>query len=380
MRRRSGGKGKSPEQARASALAESLERYCGVFDGTEPRVRASFADLGDAAIHPNACLGYSDRQYAERDSHNRRDHKAHWVPEPFREDVEIEWTPLWSLSAGADPLPANVVLLLRLSQRGSALCTCRLQRVRRGFGPRGSRPSRISRAGGARRRRHLVVQPVDDDPQWISRARTIPTSPDSSVTTASWPRDLWALDVTSDLGVPTFAAISRRVDARRRGCHLWLRIASRSRRRVDQSVDRGESVAGGGADCERAGIDAQLSRRPRRPSLVAHRQDCGRRLPGARPRGGSEAAAGLRAGRFRRSPRKTSSCCQRIAAARGIEILVLDQTRPDVGLPVVRVVAPGLRHFWARFGPGRLYDVPVQQGWLPRAVQEGELNPFVVQF
>jgi ribosomal protein S12 methylthiotransferase accessory factor len=26
-------------------------------------------------------------------------------------------------------------------------------------------------------------------------------------------RDLWALDVTSDLGVPTFAAISRRVDA-----------------------------------------------------------------------------------------------------------------------------------------------------------------------
>jgi ribosomal protein S12 methylthiotransferase accessory factor len=50
MRRRSGGKGKSPEQARASALAESLE-YCGVFDGTEPRVRASFADLGDAAIH-----------------------------------------------------------------------------------------------------------------------------------------------------------------------------------------------------------------------------------------------------------------------------------------------------------------------------------------
>jgi len=72
--------------------------------------------------------------------------------------------------------------------------------------------------------------------------------------------------------------------------------------------------------------------------------------------------------------------CQRIATARGIEILVLNQTRPDVGLPVVRVVAPGLRHFWARFGPGRLYDVPVQQGWLPRAVQEGELNPFVVQF
>ena len=40
-------------------------------------------------------------------------------------------------------------------------------------------------------------------------------------------------------------------------------------------------------------------------------------------------------------------------AHHGLEVLVLDQTRPDVGLPVVRVVVPGLRHFWARFGPGR---------------------------
>jgi ribosomal protein S12 methylthiotransferase accessory factor len=45
----------------------------------------------------------------------------------------------------------------------------------------------------------------------------------------------------------------------------------------------------------------------------------------------------------------------------------------------VRVVAPGLRHFWARFGPGRLYDVPLRAGWLSRALDEGELNPFAVQ-
>ena len=67
-------------------------------------------------------------------------------------------------------------------------------------------------------------------------------------------------------------------------------------------------------------------------------------------------------------------------ARHGLEVLVLDQTRPDVGLPVVRVVVPGLRHFWARFGPGRLYEVPVKQGWIPRPLDESELNPFVVQF
>jgi oxazoline/thiazoline synthase len=68
-----------------------------------------------------------------------------------------------------------------------------------------------------------------------------------------------------------------------------------------------------------------------------------------------------------------------LAKSRGIEVLVLDQTRPDVGFPVVRVVAPGLRHFWARFGPGRLYDVPVREGWLSQSLDEGEMNPFVVQ-
>ena len=39
------------------------------------------------------------------------------------------------------------------------------------------------------------------------------------------------------------------------------------------------------------------------------------------------------------------------------------------------MIAPGLRHFWARFAPGRLYDVPVELGWVPQRLQEDELNP-----
>ena len=34
--------------------------------------------------------------------------------------------------------------------------------------------------------------------------------------------------------------------------------------------------------------------------------------------------------------------------------VTLEQARPDLGLPVAKVVVPGLRHFWARFAPGRL--------------------------
>src|SRR5262249_23490889 len=67
--------------------------------------------------------------------------------------------------------------------------------------------------------------------------------------------------------------------------------------------------------------------------------------------------------------------CQGLVGRAGMEMLVLDQTRPEVGLPVAKVIVPGLRHFWARFAPGRLYDVPVRLGWLPRPLAEDELNP-----
>ena len=72
-------------------------------------------------------------------------------------------------------------------------------------------------------------------------------------------------------------------------------------------------------------------------------------------------------------------CVQRIADV-GHDVLVLDQSRPAIELAVVRVIAPGLRHFWRRLGPGRLYDVPVKLGWLDAPVPEPELNPISIFF
>jgi oxazoline/thiazoline synthase len=39
------------------------------------------------------------------------------------------------------------------------------------------------------------------------------------------------------------------------------------------------------------------------------------------------------------------------------------------------VTVPGLRHFYRRFAPGRLYDVPVKLGWLDKPTLENDLNP-----
>jgi ribosomal protein S12 methylthiotransferase accessory factor len=42
---------------------------------------------------------------------------------------------------------------------------------------------------------------------------------------------------------------------------------------------------------------------------------------------------------------------------------------------VAKVIVPGMRHFWSRLAPGRLYDVPVALGRLSSPTPYEELNP-----
>jgi ribosomal protein S12 methylthiotransferase accessory factor len=67
--------------------------------------------------------------------------------------------------------------------------------------------------------------------------------------------------------------------------------------------------------------------------------------------------------------------CVKAARRHGLDVLLLDQTRPDLEIPVARVIVPGLRHLGRRFAPGRLYDVPVALRLRKRPLREAELNP-----
>jgi ribosomal protein S12 methylthiotransferase accessory factor len=377
FRCRSGGKGKSIEQARTSALAESLERYCGVFDGTEPRVRATFTQLGEAAIHPNACMGYSERQYAERQSRNRNGHKAHWVPQPFQEDVEIEWTPLWSLSAqGTRYLPTSFCyygyrspdpLFARADSNGCAAGSVVEEAVLQGVLELIERDA-VALWWYNRLRRRAVDLERCDDAYVAALMRHY----------GKLRRELWALDITSDVGVPVFAAISRRMDKPEEdiiygfGAHLDPNVAlARALTEMNQALEAVPTATG---------PESTRSYRGSRDAVHWWRTvtiaDASYLMPdpGVAPRYLSDftnlASDDLH---------QDISICRELLARRGIDILVLDQSRPDVGFPVVRVVAPGLRHFWARFGPGRLYDVPLREGWLSRSLGESELNPFIIQ-
>jgi oxazoline/thiazoline synthase len=377
LQRRSGGKGKSVEQARVSALAESLERYCGVFDGTEPRIRSTYAQLGNSAIHPNACTGYSERQYAERQSYNQKQQKACWVPERFREDVEIEWTPLWSLSA-KEPryLPTSLCyygysssdpLFARADSNGCAAGSVVEEAVLQGLLELIERDAIALWWYNRLRRRAIDLESIDD-PYVSSLMRHY----------GGLRRELWALDITSDVGISTFVAVSKRVDKTEEdiiygfGAHLDPRTAlTRAMTELNQALESVPTIDGPESARTYLGSnDAVRWWRTTTTSNAAYltpdpeAKRC--RLQDFENLASDDLLQDI-------------SVCRELVARRGIDVLVLDQTRPDVGFPVVRVVAPGLRHFWKRFGPGRLYDVPLKQGWLSRSLDESELNPFNVQ-
>jgi ribosomal protein S12 methylthiotransferase accessory factor len=77
---------------------------------------------------------------------------------------------------------------------------------------------------------------------------------------------------------------------------------------------------------------------------------------------------------FGGSPKAAIKLCLERLRDAGMEAFTIDLTRPEIGLPVCRAIAPGLRHCWMRFAPGRLYDVPVRMGWRNRALSESQLN------
>src|SRR5579863_2572209 len=90
------GKGSTSEQAEASALMEAIERYSGIFQGDEIRVKRRFTDFapGDAIL-PNDVLLFSDEQYRRQAAPTESDEMP--TPDVFDRSALIDWSPVWSL-------------------------------------------------------------------------------------------------------------------------------------------------------------------------------------------------------------------------------------------------------------------------------------------
>jgi len=72
--------------------------------------------------------------------------------------------------------------------------------------------------------------------------------------------------------------------------------------------------------------------------------------------------------------------CHDICRRQGLTFYAVDLTRDTIGVPVMRVIVPGLRPIAPRFARGRLYDVPVKLGWLARPLSPRDINPLPLPY
>ena len=377
LRTKSSGKGSTPEQAEASALCEAVERYSGVYHGDEIRRRARFEDFAEGeAIHPNDVMLYSDRQYERADEINASGSRFNYVTARFDPSVEMDWTPAWSLTAGRHRwLPTTLLYFSAPPEGGVVYCGpdsngCAAgntleEAILQGFYELAERD-----AFACWWYNRLSLPEVDLDgfgDGYLSRTREY---------YASFGRDVWLLDVTNDLGVPVFVAVSRRVDKEVEdiifapGAHADPHIAAlRAVCELNQylSALRDVDVDGGGYlhDDPETMWWWKNARLAEHPYLAP--------AAGAAKRGAPDYPVPET-----QDLREDVERCRALVEGMGLEFLVLDQTRPDIGMPVAKTIVPGLRHFWARFGPGRLYDVPVKMGWRKTPTPEADLNPVAV--
>jgi oxazoline/thiazoline synthase len=360
------GKGSSAEQGEASALMESIERYSGIFQGDEIRMTRRFTDFppGDA-IFPNDVMLFSEAQYHRGRASLTDPREAQPTPTPFDRSAEMEWSPVWSLrDKRFKYLPTGLLYMfykgpaadqVTSDTNGCAAGNTLEEAIVQGFLELVERDSYGVWWYNRLRRPEVDLGQMDD-----SYVR------DLQIQLAETGRRIWVLDITSDLGVPSFVAISHWEKTSQEGiefgsgAHFDARIALlRALTELNQFLSIG-LMTGGTAETSSLGGSGQLRLRE---------------LPFLTPSNKSAVRPGFGSKFEHRDTREQVIDCVRVAKQAGLDFLVLNQTRPDIDAPVVKVIVPGMRHFYRRFAPGRLYDVPIKLGLRDRPLSEDELNP-----
>jgi ribosomal protein S12 methylthiotransferase accessory factor len=365
------GKGITEAEAKAGCLAEAVERYSAVFQGTEPRLRGRVADLPGKSLTPAELVQFSKSQYAARAKWNPAHSAFQRIPEPFDATEAIEWSKTTSLTTGeAVYVPTAYCYLQYNDPRCKEFCYA---------------SSNGCAAGNVREEAVLqgLLELIERDAialWWYNRVKRPGVDVDSfrdpclsriADRLRQQGRSLTVLDLTTDLNVATFAAVSASPQGRRPlfgfGAHLDARVAlTRALTELEQVLSTAPA----------AGVPQKVAftesmRDYRRWLRFASLKNQPYLLPSRECRQSKH---------YNVPVHDDLLGCLDILLARcsraGLHVLLLDLTRDDIGFPVVRVLVPGLRHCWAQFGPGRLYDVPLSLGWLLRRRSESELNQF----
>ena len=328
------GCGLDEERCRLSGLGEAVELASCCAWGDEVLIRARIDDLPPGTIGPREAMGFSPAQICARAAWNRRYGLYDWRPPAYR-GAEVDWiVGTDAVNGAAVLLPADGVLI-GLREAGDKVATAVAD-------------SNGCAAGAtkAQAMEAALLELVERDAtgRWWYGRRLRPSLPATLLD--KWPElTRWLdgrtrltrlLDLTTEIGIPVVAAVSTASN----GSVPALGFAARF-----EMVE-----AAGAAVAEMLGVEASLLSTAEQPDPLT--AEWLARSPAALPPSGPEATDART-----KTPAEPDT---RLAAAigaldrAGCRIVFVDLTRPALGVPVIRAMAPDLCHYKPRFGYHRL--------------------------
>ncbi len=360
------GKGKTKTQAFMGCLGEAIERYNSTFT-KQLEIRSSYSSIMDCAIHPHELLNFSEHQYDNRDQINACRDGFNQIPKRY-EDTNIGWTPVYSLiDKNFKYVPSSFCYMSYPIMQDVEVC-----------------PGNSNGCASGNTLEEAIfyglLELIERDAVaiwWYNRIRrpcidlnsfeaslflqTVNTFKKNN-------RELYVLDLTSDLQIPSYIAIS--CDAKGKniffgtGSHFNSRIGvARALSELNQIMVR-SNIPDNIDLMKIPPLERDLLKWSLTQSIDNHQY--------------------LIPYHMVKHPSATQvsddflddiNYCLSILKLAGLDVLILNLSNPDINLCSVRVIVPKLRHFWSRLGPGRLYEVPVKLGWLLGPTLEKDLNP-----
>lgn len=349
------GKGISKHQAMASALGEALERQAAQYSGEEAALFSTRNNLPARAVTPHDLSPFSHEQYRQFSQRNSTSLlEPQWVSK-YEDDISLHWLQGWSLARNEPvyfpaahclantPFADHVYSLY--SHNGNAAGVTTEEAILQGV------LELIERDAVAIWWYNQIPRPEISIDILPDNYRNIITA----TLDAEW--DYWLLDLTHDIPVTTCVAVGRHKTSEKFvlgfGCHLEPAIAAqRALTEMYQLITIKDKVSGP-FDFDK---------------LSAH--------PFLMPKRKTAKKIALDFNYYSETNIKNDILfIMELLKKSGLELCVVNYSRPDLPLHTVKVIVPGLCHMWPQLANKRLYQVPVDLGWLSKPLNEHELNP-----
>lgn len=368
------GKGRTTEQAQVSCIAEAVERYSANYPVLElPTIRAAQVELGNACLDPNDILLYSPKQYRNREIINKETTALiHKVPKEFNKKQPVMWSPVVNI---LEPEKSRFLPTAMLGfnytlnlQPGTAMCCSN------GLASGNSKSEAMIQA------LYEIIERDSCAVWWYNKLKVkkaaIPANVEGYINKIKGElkrdgRNLEILQLPTDFKVNVTCCVS----TDKNGGRICVGLGSHADKSVSVvravtemyqmlvGINRYKDMSqlsgiGNG------GIDGLV-----RDWLMKEKIDDHCHLVGEDEQTKDDGVERS----FEYIEEELDWLLDQYKQ-KDISIYAINMTSSSIGFPVVKVFAPSMRHFWPRFGEGRLFDLPVKLGYLENARDEDSMN------